>query len=129
MLVANVGDAKAVLARETNQAMTPGSACASTPCVATAADGGDQSTAPRARSSQRGEPSPLLRGIILTKDHKAIYAPERRRIGEEGDSVYRFPYAYVWNDALFIFQPLHFFLKLIFFPCCQLCALTTRLRR
>eukprot|EP00850_Spirogloea_muscicola_P013260 SM000089S23816 [mRNA] locus=s89:131722:136118:- [translate_table: standard] len=76
--VANVGDAKAVLAR-----------CSSNP--AAVADGGareapqtgTQSAAPAAAVLSGGK----LRGLVVTREHKAIFPQERARIEKSGGHI------------------------------------------
>ncbi|CAI5459775.1 unnamed protein product [Closterium sp. Yama58-4] len=77
VFVANLGDAKAVLAREAEAAAPP---AASMPTVAGPMAGCGQ-------GSGAGSEGAALKAIVVTREHKAIFPAERQRIEKAGGSV------------------------------------------
>ncbi|GJP31281.1 hypothetical protein CLOM_g10628 [Closterium sp. NIES-68] len=81
VFVANLGDAKAVLAREPDAAAPPPpAATAPTPTVCA------QST-DSVGGAGTGASGASLKALVVTREHKAIFPAERRRIEKAGGSI------------------------------------------
>ncbi|CAI5967101.1 unnamed protein product [Closterium sp. NIES-64] len=78
VFVANLGDAKAVLAREPDAAVPP---AATTPTTAASRPAGS------GPGSGAGSECAALKAIVVTREHKAIFPAERQRIEKAGGSV------------------------------------------
>ncbi|CAI7803641.1 unnamed protein product [Closterium sp. NIES-53] len=77
VFVANLGDAKAVLAREADAAAPP----AATMAIAAGPP------AACGQGSGAGSEGTALKAIVVTREHKAIFPAERQRIEKAGGSV------------------------------------------